>query len=177
MDTADYSVKATSFALGSIHNDQLYAFLGLISEIGEVADKIKKQIRDNAGDFSDVFRYNLALELGDCFWYVNSICYTSNLKLDESAFDLQYKGDSEKDCRTLAYIILDTANLVKFSGFEISEDAKILINQTMVNNITNSLSQICLAIDYPVALVLQMNFDKLNCRKLKNTISGSGDHR
>lgn len=46
-----------------------YLSLGLVSESGEVAGKIKKLIRDgklNQGD--------LAYELGDCFWYLVRLC-------------------------------------------------------------------------------------------------------
>lgn len=175
MDTADYSAKATSFALGSIHNDQVYAFLGLASELGEVADKIKKQIRDSDAQFSDTFKSNLALELGDCFWYINSICYTSKLLFDPCAFDLNYLNQNEHSCRSLAYMILEAHNLVKFVGF--TETGEIIVSQTMVNNIINKLSKISHAIGYPSALVLQLNIDKLNARKANNTISGSGDYR
>lgn len=175
MDTAEYSLKATSFALGSIHNDQLYAFLGLASELGEVADKLKKQIRDSEAQFSDLFKRNLALELGDCFWYINSVCYTSKLIFDSCAFDLNYLSNEEHDCRSLAYMVLEAHNLVKFVGF--TETGEIIISQTMINNVINKLSKICHAISYPSALVLQLNIDKLNARKINNTISGSGDNR
>lgn len=46
-----------------------YLSLGLVSESGEVAGKIKKLIRDgklNQGD--------LAYELGDVFWYLVRLC-------------------------------------------------------------------------------------------------------
>jgi NTP pyrophosphatase (non-canonical NTP hydrolase) len=55
---------------GKGSNKELYYLtLGLVSEAGEVAGKIKKQIRD--GDF-DVGA--LAYELGDCFWYLVRLC-------------------------------------------------------------------------------------------------------
>lgn len=46
-----------------------YLAMGLCSESGEVAGKIKKLLRDgklNQGD--------LAYELGDCFWYLCRLC-------------------------------------------------------------------------------------------------------
>lgn len=46
-----------------------YLSLGLTSEAGEVAGKIKKLIRDNKLDVG-----NLAYELGDCFWYLCRLC-------------------------------------------------------------------------------------------------------
>lgn len=46
-----------------------YLSLGLTSEAGEVAGKVKKLIRDGTLDIG-----NLAYELGDCFWYLARLC-------------------------------------------------------------------------------------------------------
>ena len=46
-----------------------YLALGLTSEAGEVAGKVKKLIRDNKLDVG-----NLAYELGDVFWYLVRLC-------------------------------------------------------------------------------------------------------
>jgi len=46
-----------------------YLSLGLTSEAGEVAGKVKKLIRDGKLDIG-----NLAYELGDVFWYLVRLC-------------------------------------------------------------------------------------------------------
>ena len=46
-----------------------YLSLGLTSEAGEVAGKVKKLIRDGKLDIG-----NLAYELGDCFYYLTRLC-------------------------------------------------------------------------------------------------------
>mgnify|MGYP000851725956 FL=1 len=46
-----------------------YLSLGLTSEAGEVAGKVKKLIRDGHLNIGD-----LAYELGDCFWYLSRLC-------------------------------------------------------------------------------------------------------
>ena len=46
-----------------------YLSLGLTSEAGEVAGKVKKLIRDDALDVGA-----LAYELGDVFWYLVRLC-------------------------------------------------------------------------------------------------------
>lgn len=57
----------------------LYPSLGLTSEAGEVAGKIKKVIRDRNGVMDDATRVEVAKELGDVLWYVSQLA--SELKL------------------------------------------------------------------------------------------------
>ncbi len=47
-----------------------YLALGLSSEAGEVAGKIKKIIRDHGGAISEAARLELVDELGDELWYI-----------------------------------------------------------------------------------------------------------
>lgn len=56
--------------LGSI----AYAGLGLAGETGEVADIIKKIIRDDNGHISDDVREQLFKEIGDVAWYWARLC-------------------------------------------------------------------------------------------------------
>jgi len=48
----------------------LYTTLGLASEAGEVAGKVKKAIRDDGGQLSPERVKQLSDELGDVLWYV-----------------------------------------------------------------------------------------------------------
>ena len=71
MDLATYQERSRATALyPSVGANPLYPTLGLCGEAGEVADKVKKVIRDQQGEFSDETRAAIALELGDVLWYV-----------------------------------------------------------------------------------------------------------
>lgn len=59
LDTAIYPMAGTGGDL-----ELYYLAMGLTSEAGEVAGKIKKLLRDGKYDPG-----NLAYEIGDCIWY------------------------------------------------------------------------------------------------------------
>ena len=48
----------------------MFQTLGLCGEAGEVAEKVKKILRDENGVFSDEAKQEIAKELGDVLWYI-----------------------------------------------------------------------------------------------------------
>lgn len=63
----------------------VYPALGLASEAGEVAGKIKKIIRDNQGVVDAERKEQIAAELGDVLWYTAQLAQQLDLSLDEIA--------------------------------------------------------------------------------------------
>lgn len=80
MDFREYQRKAVTFAIYPTTHKVLYPTLGLCGESGEVAEKVKKQVRD--GVFN---RHEVAKELGDVLWYLANICNDIGYNLDEIA--------------------------------------------------------------------------------------------
>jgi NTP pyrophosphatase (non-canonical NTP hydrolase) len=62
-----------------------YPTLGLAGEAGEVAEHIKKAIRDEQGLISEERREALAKELGDVLWYLTQIASELGLELEDIA--------------------------------------------------------------------------------------------
>lgn len=87
MDFKDYQRKSRRTAsYPNRDNNYIYPVLGLTGEAGEVAEKIKKIIRDNGGIISEVQRQEIKKELGDVLWYVSQLATELKLDLDDVAF-------------------------------------------------------------------------------------------
>src|SRR5262245_23759883 len=86
MELSDYQERSRATAVYPQAGDNLlYPTLGLCGEAGEVAEKIKKMIRDDEGVLSGERRDALSKELGDVLWYVAQIATEAGLDLDDIA--------------------------------------------------------------------------------------------
>ena len=84
MELSDYQERARATAVYPGAGANLaYPALGLCGEAGEVAEKVKKTIRDDGGVLSDERRAALAAELGDVLWYVAQVATEAGLDLDD----------------------------------------------------------------------------------------------
>jgi NTP pyrophosphatase (non-canonical NTP hydrolase) len=86
MRLSDYQARSRATAVyPQAGANLLYPTLGLCGEAGEVAEKIKKMVRDDAGVLSDERRESLSKELGDVLWYLAQLATEADLDLDAIA--------------------------------------------------------------------------------------------
>lgn len=78
--TAIYQ-QHTDGRLGNLY----YVTLGLMGEDGEIAEKIKKVIRDEGGEVNDEKKELLKKEIGDVLWYMAQLCTELDLEFEEVA--------------------------------------------------------------------------------------------
>lgn len=94
MTMTEYAAEAMQHCI--YPDNTLYPVLGLLSEAGEVADKLKKHFRDGEGveevkcqdalvELPLELREGLALELGDCLFYITAIASDIGYDLEEIA--------------------------------------------------------------------------------------------
>jgi NTP pyrophosphatase (non-canonical NTP hydrolase) len=82
-----YQQAARSTAIYQDRHKVIYPALGLASEAGEVAGKVKKALRDRGGTFAPDQIAAIADELGDVLWYVAVLAADLDLSLDAIAQD------------------------------------------------------------------------------------------
>lgn len=86
MNFKEYQEKSRVTAkYPDLGKNYVYPTLGLSGEAGEVAEKIKKVIRDKGGIMDEETRTEIQKELGDVLWYVSQIATELGLSLDEVA--------------------------------------------------------------------------------------------
>lgn len=74
--TAQYPGEKTAAGLS-------YVALGLNGEAGEVAEQVKKMLRDDDGHLSNERREKIIKELGDTLWYASQVAREIGVSLSE----------------------------------------------------------------------------------------------
>lgn len=73
-----------------------YTALGLTGEAGEIANKVKKILRDSGGEVSSEVRKDLSKELGDVLWYLTRLADEIGYSLHQIAQENVDKLNSRK---------------------------------------------------------------------------------
>ena len=100
-DFNSYQRNASSTAIYPEEHRILYPALGLAGEAGEVANKVKKLIRDGPDKRPDTWREDIASEIGDVLWYCAALATDLNLSLGMIAGQNEKKLGQRKQAGTL----------------------------------------------------------------------------
>lgn len=85
MELNKYQQEALVTAVYTEDKKVIYPTLGLCGESGEVAEKVKKVIRDNNGELTEEKRLEIAKEIGDVLWYVATLSHDLGYELEDIA--------------------------------------------------------------------------------------------
>ena len=92
-----YMDEAAQTAIYKQEYQIVYPALGLAAEAGEVANKVKKIIRDGELDHNSI-----VAELGDCLWYLAALCRDLNVDMADVAAENLQKLQGRMERGTLA---------------------------------------------------------------------------
>lgn len=81
MKFSEYEDTAKQTAIYPSTHRILYPALGMAGEAGEVANKVKKIIRDGVDAQPEDWREQLAGEIGDVLWYCAALAHDINIPL------------------------------------------------------------------------------------------------
>ena len=101
---SDFNAYQRSSARTAIYPEEhriLYPALGLAGEAGEVANKVKKLIRDGPDGRPDDWREQISSEIGDVLWYCAALATDLNLTLGMIAAQNEKKLMARKDAGTI----------------------------------------------------------------------------
>ena len=79
----------------------IYPTLGLTGEAGEVANKVKKIIRDDGYKNNESLVQEISAEIGDCLWYISVLADDIGCKLSDIANANLVKLANRKEKGTL----------------------------------------------------------------------------
>lgn len=150
-----YAEQAWEFALPSAR-DESYLSLGLWGEAGELASLVAKSIRDE----TELDNTVVAKELGDVMWFL--------------AGSASY-GNNGKAFAALA----NSTDLLRedVSPYEATENFISALIAADLLKIFETAVELAHSVGYTLDDVLEMNIAKLQSRRDRGKITGSGDDR
>lgn len=166
MKAEQYQIEAQKTAVYPKENEWAYLTLGLIGEVGEFANQLKKALRDDAGGLTPERAGKLLDELGDVCWYIAMLTNATSLCLPN------VNGDP--------FSTLDA--LIDYECFEIAESAlkftdPWLVNRHVPERLLFHVANAAVALGSTLEAVLDRNIAKLAVRQERGTLHGSGDTR
>ena len=102
MQFNDYQTETRATAhYPDVGNNFIFPTLGLVGEAGEVAEKIKKLIRDKAtntsAEINEIDRTEITKELGDVLWYLTQLATEIGVSLETVVTTNLVKTQSRRD--------------------------------------------------------------------------------
>lgn len=166
MTLKEYQQEAVKFRTPESDNAE-YLRLGLIAEVGEVAGKLAKKIRDGVFDEKAFIK-----ELGDVLWFVvNLLDYRGN----ETDFILSF---IEKGLATVSYkYAYEPVNILSLASSAGALVFKECDADEGISGIMYNLACLAMLNGYNLSQVAEINLAKLRDRQFRGVINGNGDER
>jgi len=190
MNLLEFQKQALIYAMYRKINDTLilYPSLGIIGECGEVSEKIKKLIRDDNWNMTVTIKEEIAKELGDCCWYLASICNDTNHDLS-LMYEMRGATTFHKIRRLqLPQLVLhmhqhavslatSLQNWYYHHNGMLGQRDKYTTIPSDMSHVITCIEEIGHRCSFTLAEICAKNIEKLSSRKKRNQLSGSGDNR
>ena len=102
MDFNSYQRTAITTAIYPATHKILYPALGLAGEAGEVANKVKKLVRDGTSSLPKEWKEQIGSEIGDVLWYCAVLADDLGISLGKIASQNEIKLQNRKKKGTIS---------------------------------------------------------------------------
>lgn len=164
----EYRQRAVATALPTALNYD-YLIPGLVAEVGEVFGKVAKSVRDEWS--RERLQEELKAELGDCVWFWVLICEHTKLTPRKP-----YAAQEELSVQEVLSDLLDVTSrlqgLSEREGFIGSYGWRYWIRLY-----PDYIARVAMVYEIDMQEILEYNIEKLESRKARGTLKGSGDVR
>lgn len=164
-----------------------YTLIGLIGEIGESFNKLKKLERDFQGELSKEQKEErnkkvdeIIDELGDCYWYIANLASEIGVKLEMFSVNAL----SATKMNTPFYRLAGAAGALADIAIMANEEDDGTLSASnfgymrdYLENCYTSLYYCCKMLGTDLVVVAEKNIAKLTKRRDESKLSGSGDKR
>lgn len=168
MTLKEYQQEAVKFRTPESDNAE-YLCLGLIAEVGEVAGKLAKKIRDGVFDEKAFIK-----ELGDVLWFIVNLAEDcdkrdscAGAKLSSTLCSVSFKENEQKkesDYKLALCLLCHIYNVIDINDAYLCE-VLIYVGRLAQNH------------GYTLEQVAEINIAKLRDRQFRGVINGNGDER
>ncbi len=102
MNFQEYQEQSRKTAIyPKVGDNFVYPILGIAGESGEVAEKVKKVLREKNGIVDEETKQEIVKELGDLLWYMSQLASELGISFDEVAQKNISKTQSRMERGTL----------------------------------------------------------------------------
>ena len=179
MNFSTYQQLSARTAIYPREHAVVYPALGLVGECGEIANKFKKVLRDDAGAIQPEKRTQLIDEIGDVLWYAAGLARDLGIRVhDQWAVLLpKYLPTLSKCVLRITSLAGEIASAVEFQLDQTCADEPIARIEHRIANIVQFCNCILFHLGSNAAEAMQLNLDKLFSRQERGTLKGAGDNR
>jgi NTP pyrophosphatase (non-canonical NTP hydrolase) len=162
MSLRSYQLAIERFAKYPTTSAVQYCTLGALGEAGEIANKVKKILRDDAGIITEERREDLISEAGDVLWYLARLATHAN-------FDFGSHVPEATDAVNIFESSIELCDCV--NTLSSSQD------RWDFTDALDALTTMAWLLGTDLEGLAEANIEKLDSRANRGTIGGSGDAR
>lgn len=164
----EYRQRAVATALPTALNYD-YLIPGLVAEVGEVFGKVAKSVRDEWS--RERLQDELRAELGDCVWFYVLLCHVASIDPRDAKAYPEALSDKEvlQDLLDVTARIQNLSTWATLRGFSAWRYWLGLYH--------SYIARVAMVYEIDMQEILEYNIEKLESRKARGTITGSGDVR